>query len=237
MCGRFALTTGISELQARFGFVMDGAAVLPRYNIAPTQPVLAVLAGSNGGRRGVMVRWGLMPAWVKDDRVGRGMINAVGETAAVKPAFRGAFRKRRCLVLADGFYEWRRDGQRRTPFYFRRKSGGPMALAGLWECRETPRGERMLSCAIITTAANSVMAPVHHRMPVILSPESEDEWLDPLTESPDVLGPLLMPYPSELLEMREVSPLVNSVRNDGPGGIADVRYSSDAPFREVRLFS
>ncbi len=231
MCGRFTLTTGISELQGRFGFVMDGAAPEPRYNIAPTQPVLAVV--NDGVRRGEMMRWGLVPPWAKDLRIGSRMINAVSETAADKPAFRNAFQRRRCLVLADGFFEWRREGKQRTPLYFFQKSGQPMAFAGLWESWQPPGGEPVRSCAILTTAANEFMAPVHHRMPVILSAETEPLWLDPLTESPDILEPLLVPAPPEFLEAREVSPMVNNVRNEGPGCIA----AAPPPPREVRLFS
>ena len=177
MCGRYSLTSNISELQGRFGFVMDSPAPLPRYNIAPTQSVLAVV--NDGQRRGAMMRWGLVPSWAKDVKVGAKMINAVSETAAAKPAFRSAFRRRRCLVLADGFYEWRREGKQRVPMYFCQKSGEPMAFAGLWENWQSPEGELIQSCAILTTAANELMAPVHHRMPVILSAETEPLWLDP----------------------------------------------------------
>ena len=231
MCGRFTLTTGISELQARFGFVMDAAAPESRYNIAPTQPVLALV--NDGVRRGEMMRWGLVPPWAKDIRIGSRMINAVSETAAVKPAFRNAFRRRRCLVLADGFFEWRREGKQRTPLYFFQKSGQPMAFAGLWESWQPPGGAPVRSCAILTIAANEFMAPVHHRMPVILSAETEPLWLDPLTESPDILEPLLIPAPPESLGAREVSAMVNSVRSEGPGCIA----AAPPPPREVRLFS
>ena len=230
MCGRYALISNISELQGRFGFVMDGPAPEPRYNIAPTQPVLAVV--NDGVRRGEMMRWGLIPSWAKDIKVGSRMINAVSETAAAKPAFRSAFRRRRCLVLADGFYEWRREGKQRIPMYFFQKSGEPMAFAGLWESWKSPAGEHIRSCAILTTAANEFMAQIHHRMPVILSAETEPLWLDPLTETPDTLEPLLIPAPPDLLDAREVSPMVNNVRNDGPGCIAPA-----ASPQEVRLFS
>ena len=231
MCGRYSLTSNISELQGRFGFVMDAPAPSPRYNIAPTQSVLAVV--NDGQRRGAMMRWGLVPSWAKDVKVGAKMINAVSETAAAKPAFRSAFRRRRCLVLADGFYEWRREGKQRVPMYFSQKSGEPMAFAGLWESWQSPGGELIRSCAILTTAANELMAPVHHRMPVILSAETEPLWLDPMTETPDTLEPLLLPAPPELLDVREVSPKVNNVRNDGPDCIAAAAPRPE----EVRLFS
>ena len=230
MCGRYALTTSVGELQGRFGFVMDGPVPEPRYNVAPTQSVLTVV--NDGVRRGEMMRWGLVPSWAKDIKIGSRMINAVSETAAAKPAFRSAFRRRRCLVLADGFYEWRREGKQRVPMYFYRKSGEPMAFAGLWESWQSPTGERIRSCAILTTAANDFMAPIHHRMPVILSAETEPLWLDPLTEAPNTLEPLLVPAPPELLDAREVSSTVNNVRNDNPGCLAPA-----ASPEEVRLFS
>ena len=245
MCGRYTLISNISELQGRFGFVMDGPAPAPRYNIAPTQSVLAVV--NDGQRRGEMMRWGLVPSWAKDIKIGARMINAVSETAASKPAFRSAFRRRRCLVLADGFYEWRpapnkqarnnQEGKKRVPIYFSQKSGEPMAFAGLWESWQSPTGEHIRSCAILTTAANEFMAQIHRRMPVILSAETEPLWLDPLTETPANLEPLLIPAPAELLDAREVSPMVNNVRNDGPDCIADAPKEHDTGPAEVRLFS
>ena len=217
MCGRYTLISNIGELQGRFGFVMDSPLPEPRYNIAPTQSVLTVV--NDGERRGEMMRWGLVPSWAKDIRVGSRMINAVSETAATKPAFRSAFQRRRCLVLADGFYEWRwaarpernkRGDKERAPIYFFQQSGEPMAFAGLWENWQSPGGEWIRSCAILTTAANSLVEPVHHRMPVILSAETEPLWLDPLTDTPDTLQPLLLPAPPELLDVREVSSMVNN---------------------------
>lgn len=230
MCGRYTLISNVSELQGRFGFIMDGPPPEPRYNIAPTQSVLAVV--NDGERRGEMMRWGLLPSWAKDVKIGSRMINAVSETAASKPAFRSAFRRRRCLVLADGFYEWRREGKQRFPMYFTQKSGEPMAFAGLWENWKSPEGDWVRSCTILTTGANSFIEPIHNRMPVILSPETEPLWLDPLTEEPGTLEPLLLPAPSELLEVREVSTTVNNVRNDAPVCVAPL-----TPPEEVRLFS
>lgn len=253
MCGRYALISNISELQGRFGFVLDSPPPQPRYNIAPTQPVLTVVnhgirQGDGGVRRGEMMRWGLVPSWAKDIKIGSRMINAVSETAAAKPAFRSAFRCRRCLVLADGFYEWRREGKQRAPMYFFQKSGEPMAFAGLWESWQSPDGKWVRSCSILTTTANEFMAPIHHRMPVILSAETEPLWLDPLTETPNTLEPLLIPAPPELLDARKVSPIVNNVRNDDPGCIAAAPLPQDALTLtlsqeerelngEVRLFS
>ncbi len=230
MCGRYTLISNISELQARFGFEMASPAPEPRYNIAPTQQALTVT--NDGARRGEMMRWGLVPPWAKDVKIGSRMINAVSETAAAKPAFRSAFRRRRCLVLANGYYEWRREGKGRTPWYFSQKSGEPMAFAGLWESWQSPDGGWIRSCVILTTSANSLVEPVHNRMPVILSAETEPLWVDPLTETPATLEPLLLPAPPELLDVWEVSPAVNSVRNDNPACI-DPAVSP----KEVRLFS
>ena len=230
MCGRFTLISSVSDLQLRFGFAMDPAEVEPRYNIAPTQQVLTVV--NEGERLGEMMRWGLVPSWAKDIKIGNRMINAVSETAASKPAFRSAFRRRRCLVLADGFFEWRKEGKKRVPLYFSQKSGDPMAFAGLWENWKSAEGDWIRSCTILTTAANSFIEPVHNRMPVILSSETEPLWLDPITETPDILEPLLVPAPPELLDVREVSPVVNNARSEGPDCIATV-----TPPEEVRLFS
>ena len=230
MCGRFTLISNIGELQLRFGFVMEPPETQPRYNIAPTQKVLTVV--NDGERRGELMRWGLVPSWAKDVKIGNRMINAVSETAASKPSFRSAFRRRRCLVLADGFFEWRKEGKQRVPLYFSQKSGEPMAFAGLWENWQSPEGEWIRSCTILTTAANSFIEPIHNRMPVILSAETEPLWLDPLTDTPANLEPLLLPAPPELLDAAEVSPTVNNVRNHGPDCIAPVTMPE-----EVRLFS
>ena len=235
MCGRYALVANISELQERFGFVSEDASLEPRYNIAPTDPVLTVT--NDGRRRGEMMRWGLVPSWAKDAKVGSRMINAVSETAAAKPAFRAAFRKRRCLVLASGFYEWRKDGRTRTPLYFSLKSGEPMAFAGLWELWKSPAGEWVRSCSILTTAANSFIEPVHNRMPVILSAETEALWLDPVTGDPETLQRLLIPAPSESLDFYAVSGEVNNVGNKGPECLAPAFPAAAAAQIEARLFS
>jgi putative SOS response-associated peptidase YedK len=166
------------------------------------------------------------------------MINAVGETVATKPAFRAAFKKRRCLVLANGFYEWKPDGKRKLPTYIYPRNGEPMAFAGLWETWKSPEGEVVQSCTIITTEANPFIQTLHTRMPVILSDETQALWLDPLTEDPKNLEPLLIPAPVELLTSHRVSETVNSVKNQGPECI--VPLSEEAPGEETpggRLFS
>ena len=238
MCGRFTLTTNIDELQARFGFESHVEDYRPSYNVAPSQQVLTVV--NDGQRRAGMMRWGLIPSWAKADarggggiqKIGYRMINAVGETAATKSAFRAAFRRRRCLVLADGFFEWRKEGKTRVPTYFHLKSGQPFAFAGLWETWKSPDGETVRSCSIVTTQANDLIAPVHHRMPVILSPETEPLWLDPLTETAETLNPLLTPAPAEDMDCYVVSGAVNSVKSSGPECIE----LAAAPETTLRLF-
>lgn len=164
-----------------------------------------------------------MPFWAKDLKIGYRMINARSETAASNNAFRGAMRKRRCLILADGFYEWRKEGKERFPVLITLRSGKPFAFAGLWETwKSKDTGEIVRSCTILTTAANGLIESVHDRMPVILTEETEALWLDPVTEEPETLMPLLMPYPPEEMSMREIPTLVNSVENQGPELIAPV---------------
>ena len=214
MCGRFTLTSNMDDLQGRFGFEARDLVFRPSYNIAPTQPVLAVT--NDGQRRAELMRWGLIPFWAKDIKIGYRMINAVGETAATKPAFRAAFKKRRCLILADGFFEWRKDGKEKIPTYIFLKSREPFAFAGLWETWKSSEGETVKSCTIVTTKPNEFMEPIHNRMPVILSGETEALWLDPMTEEPDALQPLIQPAPAELMESCIVSSLVNSPKNNRP---------------------
>jgi putative SOS response-associated peptidase YedK len=239
MCGRFTLTSNLDELQGRFGFLSEFTDSQfyehgPRYNIAPTQPVLTVT--NDGHKRAEVMRWGLVPFWAKDLKVGARMINAVGETAATKPAFRAAFKKRRCLVMADGFYEWKTEGKRKLPAYIYPKNGETMAFAGLWETWKSPDGEVVQSCTIITTSANSFIEPLHTRMPVILSDETQALWLDPLTEDSKILEPLLIPAPVELLASHPVAETVNSVRNQGPECILPLDENSEDT-SAGRLFS
>jgi putative SOS response-associated peptidase YedK len=209
VCGRFSLGADTDRLIAEFGLdgVPDGHT--PRYNIAPTQPVLAVVRGPDGLRAGSL-RWGLIPAGSAEP--GRPLINARAETVARRPSFAGPFRRRRCWVLADGFYEWRAgpDGSRR-PIHFSLPGGTPFAFAGLWD-RWEGDDEAILSCAILTTRPSAAVAPVHDRMPVILPRESRDRWLDP-DAGPGELDELLAPYPDPL-EARLASTRVNNPAND-----------------------
>ena len=239
MCGRFTLTSNSDALQERFGFLSEFTDAEffdhgPRYNIAPTQAVLTVT--NDGEIRGEVMRWGLIPFWAKDLKVGARMINAVGETVSTKPAFRAAFKKRRCLVLANGFYEWKKDGNRRLPTYIYSKNNEPLAFAGLWETWKSSESPVVRSCTIVTTSANSFIEPLHNRMPVILSGETQALWLDPLTEDPANLEPLLIPAPEELLTSHRVAETVNSVKNQGPGLILPLAEGDLEANPDGRLF-
>ena len=214
MCGRYSLTTDLGELAQRFEFDGDWDAFERRYNIAPTQDVLAVVGGES--RRGRYMRWGLIPSWAKDKSIGNRMINARAETVAEKPSFRNALRRRRCLILADGYYEWQKIGSERRPMRIVMRSEEPFAFAGLWETWRDPEGTVIPSCTIITTSANDLLRPIHDRMPVILPRDAEDFWLDGSVDDPAALGSVLTPYEDEAMEAYEVSSLVNSVANDGP---------------------
>jgi putative SOS response-associated peptidase YedK len=217
MCGRFTLTTPMPVLAELFLFPeMEAQAQPPRYNIAPTQVVAAVRAADDAGHRELAYcRWGLIPSWADDPAIGNRLINARAETAAEKPAFRSAFRHRRCLIPADGFYEWQKADGRKQPFYFKRKDGQPFAFAGLWE-RWERGGEPIDTCTILTTEANELVHPVHERMPVILAPEDYARWLDPKVKQAELLQPLLHPYRDNSMTAYQVRPIVNNPRNESP---------------------
>ncbi len=218
MCGRFTLRTPAHRLAEAFG--VDALPNLaPRYNIAPTQDVVAI-RHTEAGRGLAMLRWGLIPGWAKDPAIGSRMINARAETVAEKPSFRAAFRQRRCLVAADGFYEWQKAAEGpKQPYYIRLESDAPFAIAGLWERWRDPAGETVESCTLITTEANPALAPIHHRMPVIVSPADYDAWLDPRPASADALHDLLRPYLGAEMAAIPIGRHVNNVRNDDPGCI------------------
>ncbi len=216
MCGRFTLSAPAAILAELFHLV-ESPAWAPRYNIAPTQPAPTVVRLSNQEHRQFrLLQWGLIPSWAKDPGVGAEMINARAETAATKPAFRAAFRKRRCLVLADGFYEWQRQGRRKQPHYIQLRDGRPFAFAGLWEHWEGPDGVRIDSCTLLTTEPNDLIRQLHNRMPMILEPKDYEIWLDPDLQKADLLQPLLRPYPNEEMVAYPVSTRVNSPANDNP---------------------
>src|SRR5262245_11878456 len=193
MCGRFTLRTPLTVLAKQLQFDLDAAfgKVGPRYNIAPSQSVLAVRVPESGAKRQlVALKWGLVPSWAKDTKIAYSTINARGDTVSIKPAFRSAFKKRRCLVLADGYFEWLREGNDKQPFLYEVEGGKPFALAGIWEWWPGPAGkdEPLESCSLITTDANKLAREVHDRMPVIVGPENYDVWLDPANEDREQLG-------------------------------------------------
>lgn len=222
MCGRFTLSAPAAHLRDRFRLAAMPEPYAARYNIAPAQPVLVI--ANRAPRLLRPARWGLIPHWAAAPTIGHRLINARAETLATRPAFREALARRRCLVPADGFYEWQRPARgRRTPYYVRPRDGEPLAFAGLWEVWCSPRGERIASCAIITTGANAIVAPVHERMPAILSPAAYDRWLDSEPADAAELDALLRPCPPEWLEVYPVAPLVNSPANDGPQCVAPAR--------------
>lgn len=215
MCGRYTLTVDPAELMARFHLTGADAVVAPRYNIAPTQDVAVVLDQSPHVLS--MARWGLIPSWAKDPNIGMRMINARAETLAEKPAFRTLLKKRRCLVLADGFFEWRKNADgTKTPMRVMLKSGRPFALAGLWDTWKTPQGDWLRTCTIITTEPNDVVTHLHNRMPAILPEDHEADWLSHDHDDPGFLRTLLQPYPAEAVCAYAVSPRVNNVRFDDP---------------------
>jgi putative SOS response-associated peptidase YedK len=223
MCGRYTLTVALPDLVDVFDVVPPDFAFQPRYNIAPTQGAPVVAQDSRGRRMGLL-RWGLVPSWARDPAIGSRLINARSETVAEKPAFRGAFRARRCLVPADGFFEWRKgessaDGRgSRKPFWIHRATRDPFAFAGLWERWIPPEGDPLHSFTILTTEATEAIRDIHPRMPVILPPGAWKRWLDP-DSPPEELRALLSPYGDGDLRAYAVSTLVNSPRNDLPACI------------------
>jgi len=214
MCGRFTLRAAPQELADYFDLT-ELPDLVPRYNVAPTQLIGAVRDVA-GVRQWSFLRWGLIPRWAKDPKIGNSLLNARSETIATKPSFRSAFKSRRCLIAADGFYEWQRQGKAKQPYHFHRHGDRPMAFAGLWERWETPDGRMLESCTIATTSAHPVVAPVHDRMPVVIPRDDFARWLNPAS-SVDELQALLRPYPGDDLEAVAVSSTVNSAKNEVPG--------------------
>lgn len=213
MCGRYALTLPPEAVRSYFGYD-DRPNFPPRYNIAPTQPV-AVVRLESGARRFALMRWGFIPSFVKDMKAFPLILNARAEGIEAKPSFRAAIRRRRCLIIADGFYEWRREGKTKQPFLIRRPNCGPIAFAGLWECWHGPDGGEIDTACIITCGPNATIAAIHDRMPVILERPQFDAWLDPTADPRDIL-PLLRPADEDSLELVAISSAVNRVANDGP---------------------
>jgi putative SOS response-associated peptidase YedK len=217
MCGRFVRKTSLAELADKFDAQLE-ADLEPNYNIAPTDEVAVVLFHARLQKKALVpVRWGLVPAWSKDTSVAAKLINARSETLAEKPSFRAAFKARRCLILADGFYEWKSGAEnQKQPVYIHLKSQMPLAFAGLYEHWKKPEGGWLSTCAVITTQANQTLSPIHQRMPVILGPEQQALWLDPDLHDSAVLSALLKPLPDDEIDFYPVSPEINKVRFNNP---------------------
>jgi putative SOS response-associated peptidase YedK len=216
MCGRFTLTVDPGQLQEAFPWVEIPEDLPHRYNIAPSQPVAVV--PNDGSNRVDLFNWGLIPFWAKDPKIGNRLINARSETVAEKPSFRGSFKYKRCLVLADGFYEWRKEPgtKTKTPMYLRLKNKQPFAFAGLWDNWHSSDGSEIRTFTIITTEPNTLVAEIHNRMPVILPQFAYTDWLQEGENDPSLLKSFLQPYPAEEMEAYPVSRYVNSPQNDSP---------------------
>jgi putative SOS response-associated peptidase YedK len=227
MCGRFTLRAAASAIAEQFA-VFEAPGFAPRYNIAPSQLVPVVRAsaprregesaasGHKTDRELAWLRWGLVPSWADDPAIGARLINARAESAAEKPAFRAAMRQRRCLIVADGFYEWRRSGRTKQPYFIRRRDDCPFAFAGVWEAWQRPGQAGFQSCTILTTEANDLIRPIHDRMPVIVAATDYAAWLDPATEDPRQLSRLLTPCPGDAMRADPVGNCVNSPAHDSP---------------------
>ncbi len=220
MCGRFVLTAQPEVIQQHFNLDAPPTTMQARYNIAPTQPV-AVITNQEATAL-TYHRWGLIPSWAKDSSIGSRMINARAETLQEKPSFKHAFKRRRCLIPATGFYEWTGEGKAKRPMFIHLQDHTVFAFAGLWETWHSPEGEEIRTCTIITTEPNETIKPLHHRMAVILHPADYATWLQPNELESDTLMPLLRPYESDAMTVYEVSKLVNSPANDSPDCIVPV---------------
>lgn len=213
MCGRFTLFTGIEEIIERFDIqAAFNEEYQANYNVAPTHSVLSVINDGNENRLGYL-RWGLIPSWAKDEKIGYKMINARAETITEKVSFKNAYKKKRCLILADSFYEWKKDPERKIPMRIKLKNNDPFGMAGLWESWKSPKG-MVYSCSVITTTSNELMTSIHDRMPVILNPKDEKVWLDPTIQDTNYLQQFLKSFDTEQMEAFEVSSDVNSPKNN-----------------------
>jgi len=226
MCGRFVLFSSVNKISKEFAVLPENIAFSANYNFAPTQDVLIVIAERE--RSLIKCRWGFIPTWAKDPNIGYKMINARAETLAEKPTFKAAIRNHRCLVVADGFYEWKKEGREKKPLYIHLKSGRPLGFAGLYSYWQTPEDGLICTCTIITTSANHLLEPIHNRMPAIIPADIRAEWLDPEIQDEKRILPLLSPYAAEDMEAYYVSPVVNSPRNDSPDNIRPVMAEGDA---------
>ncbi len=214
MCGRFVMTLEPSKIEQFFG-VPEVPEIIPHYNIAPSQQILAICQNGDGYRHARSFRWGLVPSWSKDPAIGNKMINARSETVDEKPAFRGPIRYHRCLIPANGFYEWSREGSEKVPFYIHRKDREPLAFAGIWDTWKST-DQVIESCSILTTDSNNLVAKIHDRMPVILSPPEFDAWLDREMTDIEKQKMFFTPFPADMLDAVRVSSEVNNPQNDSP---------------------
>lgn len=224
MCGRFTLTATFTEIINRFDIeaAIQEELYNPNFNAAPSQSVLAVINDGRNNRLGYL-RWGLIPPWSKDMKIGYKMINARAETLTEKASYRNPYKKKRCLIIADSFYEWKRqDDKTKTPMRIKLKSSDLFSMAGLWESWKSPDGKTIYSCTVITTKPNELVKDIHDRMPVILKPEDEKVWLDPSISDTSLLNDLLVPLSEDLMEAYEVSSLVNSPKNNSPNLIQKI---------------
>jgi putative SOS response-associated peptidase YedK len=223
MCGRFTASFEFSDIRVRWNLDRDLLLYTPRFNVAPeTSPNIPVIIRQKGGNECRLMHWGLIPSWAKDPTIGNQMINARAESLMEKPAFKNLVGTRRCIIPADGFYEWRKEGNRKVPMWVHLKTKEPFAFAGLWDVWRKPDGKRVESFTIITTEPNELVRPVHNRMPVILRSEDEEQWLD-VSRTPFAKAQsLLKPLPAELMDAHDVSPIVNSAKYDGPECIQPV---------------
>jgi putative SOS response-associated peptidase YedK len=219
MCGRYLITSAPEAMRQLFQYP-ELPNFPPRYNVAPTQPI-PIVRLHEGRRQFALVRWGLIPSWVKDPKTFSLVLQARSDSVLDKPSFKNAMKRRRCLIPADGFYEWNEDTRR--PYVVRPKHGGPVAFAGLWECWIGPNGEELETAAVITTDANKTLHPIHHRMPAVIPPEAFDLWLDCRNVDANTAAALLGPAPEDLFEAYEISTAVNRVTNDHPGVLEPAR--------------
>jgi putative SOS response-associated peptidase YedK len=223
MCGRFTATFEFSDLRLRWNLDRDLPNYTPRFNVAPeTSPNIPVIVRQNNANECRLMQWGLIPHWAADPSIGIRTINARAETLTELPSFKNIVDRRRCIIPADGFFEWRKEGKRKVPMWVHLKTKEPFAFAGLWDVWRKPDGKRVESFTIITTEPNELVRPVHNRMPVILRPEDEERWLDAFRTPFGKAKSVLKPYPDELMDAHDVSPVVNSAKYDGPECIQPV---------------
>jgi putative SOS response-associated peptidase YedK len=223
MCGRITATFEFSDIRVRWNLDSDLPKYTPRFNVAPeTSPNIPVIVRHKGSNECRLMHWGLIPHWAADPSIGNRMINARAKTLTELPSFKLLVDRRRCIIPADGFYEWRKEGKRKVPMWVYLRNRQPFGLAGLWDVWRKPDGKRVESFTIITTEPNELVRPIHNRMPVILRPEDEEQWLDVSRTSFAKAQSLLKPYPEELMDAHDVSPIVNSAKYDGPECIQPV---------------